>query len=110
MNAQALKRQVAESQKLAEQYRALKEECSRLEHECALYHNDRDVFMEAAYEAEDRAAEAEDRAAGAERRNETLIEELDRVRQALAQDGRVTLEVCFNPPESCHPVLRVSTE
>jgi uncharacterized membrane protein YgaE (UPF0421/DUF939 family) len=94
MNAQALKRQVADSQKLAEQYRALKKECNRLEQECELYHNDRDVFEEAACEAEDRAAEAEDRAAQAERKNEELIEELERVGQTLAQDGRVTLEVC----------------
>ncbi|CAM6106277.1 unnamed protein product [Calypogeia fissa] len=95
LNAQALKRQVAESQKLAEQHRALKVECTRLENECALFEEDRDKFMEQTYEAEDRAAEAEDRAAEAERKNQTLIDELERVRKALAEDGRITLEMDY---------------
>ncbi|BBN16865.1 hypothetical protein MPTK1_7g09960 [Marchantia polymorpha subsp. ruderalis] len=87
LNAQALKRQVAENQKLLEQCRALKDECNRLEQECNLYHNDRDVFMEAAYEAEDRAAEADDRATEAEAKNAVLEAELDQMRLAMSMNG-----------------------
>ncbi|KAG6550471.1 hypothetical protein Mapa_007945 [Marchantia paleacea] len=93
LNAQALKRQVAENQKLLEQCRALKDECNRLEQECNLYHNDRDVFMEAAYEAEDRAAEADDRVMEAEAKNAILEAELDQMRLALSIDGGKNLDI-----------------
>ncbi|KAG0630175.1 hypothetical protein M758_1G159600 [Ceratodon purpureus] len=87
LNAQALKRQVAETQRLAAECKsltldceALTQECTRLENECNLYHNDREVFMEVADEAEERAAEAEDRADEANRRMEELLQELENIR------------------------------
>ncbi len=86
LNAQALKRQVAESQKLAEQCKILSQECARLENECALYNNDREVFQEAADEAEDRAALAEQRAILAEQRVHALLLELESLKQSSAEE------------------------
>lgn len=87
LNAQALKRQVAETQRLAAECKsltldceALTQECTRLESECNLYHNDREVFMEVADEAEERAAQAEERADEANRRMEELLQELENIR------------------------------
>lgn len=84
MNAQALKRQIADWQKLADHCKAvtqecalLTQECARLESECNLYYNDREVFMQAADEAEERAAAAQERAAAAETRIQELITELE---------------------------------
>ncbi|KAL2613568.1 hypothetical protein R1flu_025260 [Riccia fluitans] len=88
LNASALKRQIAENQKLREQCVALEDECTRLEHDRDLYHNDREVFMEAAYEAEDRAADAEDRAVEAETRSASLQAELQQLRQSLSHINR----------------------
>lgn len=86
-NAQALKRQVSETQRLGAECKsltldceALTVECRRLEHECNLYHNDREVFMEVADEAEERAAQAEDRANEANRRVDELLQELESIR------------------------------
>ncbi|CAM6051242.1 unnamed protein product [Sphagnum compactum] len=86
LNAQALKRQVAESQKLAEQCKILSQECARLENECALYNNDREVFQEAADEAEDRAALAEQRAILAEQRVHALLLELESLKRSSAEE------------------------
>ncbi|CAM6078800.1 unnamed protein product [Sphagnum tenellum] len=86
LNAQALKRQVAESQKLAEQCKILSQECVRLENECALYNNDREVFQDAADEAEDRAALAEQRAILAEQRVHALLLELESLKQSSAEE------------------------
>ncbi|XP_024392130.1 uncharacterized protein [Physcomitrium patens] len=87
LNSQALKKQVAETQRLAAECKSLTldcesltQECSRLENECHLYHNDREVFMEAADEAEERAAQAEESADVANRRVEELLQELESCR------------------------------
>nr|KYP72620.1 hypothetical protein KK1_005216 [Cajanus cajan] len=58
MNAQAVKRFVAENQKLAVECENLVEQCVRLEKECKLYEHDREALMEFGNEAEDRAQEA----------------------------------------------------
>ncbi|XP_024372450.1 uncharacterized protein [Physcomitrium patens] len=91
LNAQALKRQISETQRLAAECKsltldceALTQECARLERECNLYHNDREVFMEVADEAEERATQAEERADEANRRLEELLEELQNIRSCTA--------------------------
>lgn len=91
LNAQALKRQVADGQKLADRCKVVMQECvaltqesARLENECKLYHNDREVFMEAADEAEERAAAAEERALAAERRILELVARLESLQQLEA--------------------------
>lgn len=91
LNAQALRRQVAETQRLAAECKSLTldcesltQECTRLENECNLYHNDREVFMEVADEAEERAAQAEEKAAEANRKLEELLQELESIRGCTA--------------------------
>ncbi|XP_024536914.1 myosin-9 isoform X1 [Selaginella moellendorffii] len=83
LSAQALKRQIAETQKVAEYCKHLSEECSRLENECLLYHNDRQIFMEAADDAEERAAAAEHRAA------DELREEFEQRRNRMEEERLV---------------------
>ena len=102
LNAQALRRQVADTQRLAVECKtltkevdSLTQECIRLEKECNLYHNDREVFMEAADEAEDRAAQAEERAEEANRRVEELLLELENIRRCSPQKYPATPEVTF---------------
>lgn len=85
LNAQALRRQVAECQKLREHCSRLRQECTRLENECQLYQNDREVFMEAADEAEERAAEADERASEADARVNAVLAEIERLKRQVAQ-------------------------
>ncbi|KAH8934153.1 hypothetical protein BDL97_18G068300 [Sphagnum fallax] len=93
LNAQALKRQVAESQKMAEQCKALTQECARLGNECTLYHNDCEIFQEAADEAEDRATSAEQRATAAEQKTYSLALELESLKQSSGTECNIQLEI-----------------
>ncbi|CAM6010163.1 unnamed protein product [Sphagnum balticum] len=102
LNAQALKRQIADWQKLADHCKAvtqecalLTQECARLESECNLYYNDREVFMQAADEAEERAAAAQERAAAAETRIQELITELE------SHEHYETPRDSFEKPKTC---------
>ncbi|KAJ7527297.1 hypothetical protein O6H91_16G047400 [Diphasiastrum complanatum] len=92
ISAQALKRQVAETQGLAEQCKLLSEECSRLESECNLYQNDRELIMEAANEAEERAAAAEDRAADAAKKAEEVFAELEKLKKQKDSSNTIRLQ------------------
>lgn len=103
LNSQALKKQVAETQRLAAECKSLTldcesltQECSRLENECHLYHNDREVFMEAADEAEERAAQAEESADVANRRVEELLQELESCRDYTSAVFPSSTQVHFN--------------
>jgi hypothetical protein len=107
LNAQALKRQVADGQKLADRCKVVMQECvaltqesARLENECKLYHNDREVFMEAADEAEERAAAAEERALAAERRILELVARLESLQQLEAR-----LDSFEKPKKVCYLIL-----
>ncbi len=97
LNAQALKRQVAESQKMAEQCKALTQECARLGNECTLYHNDCEIFQEAADEAEDRATSAEQRATAAEQKSYSLALELESLKKSSGTECNIQLEVIEFP-------------
>ncbi|KAJ7296901.1 hypothetical protein O6H91_08G061700 [Diphasiastrum complanatum] len=86
LSAQALRRQIAETQQLNEFCSLVTEECHRLEEECSLYHNDREIFLEAADDAEERAVDAENRASEAESRLDQLVLQMERVQNPNTLD------------------------
>ncbi|MCO5546814.1 hypothetical protein L7F22_000250 [Adiantum nelumboides] len=80
MNASALRKQVAENQRLQGQLKEISQRCSWLEEECSLYHNDRELFRGVAEEAEDRACSAEEQCVKAEKKIQQTLADLNELK------------------------------
>ena len=59
MNAIALRRNIAEKERLEAELRQTLERCAWLEEECSLYLKDREVFRDVADDAEEKASQIE---------------------------------------------------
>lgn len=93
ITAVALRKQIAENQKLEGQLKQVTQRCSWLEEECSLYHNDREVFLGAAEEAEDRAWKAEEQCVEMETNMAQLLTDSEQLKNIQMEHTQWRLEL-----------------
>ncbi|XP_020524954.1 uncharacterized protein LOC18437766 isoform X1 [Amborella trichopoda] len=92
MNAQAVRRQIEENQKLVADCMELSNQCARLENECALYYRDREQLVDY---SDERIKEAESRAQGAEDQARKLSDQINQLRKLTDDKNRMSSELEF---------------